>query len=370
MQIAAAFVGLFLILLVLLDSFETIVLPRRVTQRVRLSKLFYRGSWVPWKWIGRRINNNARRENFLSFYGPLSLLLLVALWVASLIIGFALLQWSIGGELQSPDATNDFAVYLYLSGSSFFTLGLGDVAPLNPVGRFLAVVESGTGFAFLALIIGYLPALNTAFSQREVRVSLLDERAGSPPSALELLRRHAEEENITGIEQILYEWERWSAALLESHLSYPVLGYFRSQHDNQSWVSSLTMILDTSALILAGIDKVPTRQAQLTFAMARHAAVDLTQVYRTPPWPPKHDRLPPDQLALMRSTLEAAGLKLREGEEADRQLASLREMYEPFVNALSQHLLMGLSSWIPPAAVPDAWQTTGWEKVQEVDDRR
>src|SRR5687767_10067999 len=200
MQIAAALAGFFLIFLILLDAFETMILPRRVAQRVRLSKLFYRGSWVPWKWLGRKMRDTSRRENFLGLYGPLSLLILVALWVTTLIFGFALVQWSLGGTLDSSDNKNDFAINLYLSASSFFTLGLGDVLPLEPPGRFIAVTESGTGFAFLALIIGYLPALNTAFSQREVRVSLLDERAGSPPSALELLRRHAEEENITGIE--------------------------------------------------------------------------------------------------------------------------------------------------------------------------
>jgi len=178
MQIAAALAGFFLIFLILLDAFETMILPRRVAQRVRLSKLFYRGSWVPWKWLGRKMRDTSRRENFLGLYGPLSLLILVALWVTTLIFGFALVQWSLGGTLDSSDNKNDFAINLYLSASSFFTLGLGDVLPLEPPGRFIAVTESGTGFAFLALIIGYLPALNTAFSQREVRVSLLDERAG------------------------------------------------------------------------------------------------------------------------------------------------------------------------------------------------
>ena len=362
MHLLTAFLGLFLVLAVLVDGFETLVLPRRVTQRVRFSRIFYRTSWIPWKSLGRRIQTVSRRENFLGLYGPFSLLVLIALWATTLIFGFALLQWGIGGALRSDEGTNDFPINLYLSVSTFFTLGLGDVVPLDPLGRFIAVAEAGTGFAFLAVIIGYLPALNGAFSQREVRVSLLDERAGSPPSALELLRRHAEEANITGIEQIMYEWERWSAELLESHLSYPVLGYFRSQHDNQSWVAALTMILDASALMITGIKGVPSRQAQLTFAMARHAAVDLTQIYSTPPTPPNPDRLPPDSLALVRSTLSAAGLEPKDDEAADKQLANLREMYEPFVNALSIHLLMRLPDWIPPAGVPDAWQTTAWDR--------
>jgi hypothetical protein len=360
LHIAGALLGLVLIFIVLLDGFETLILPRRVTQRVRLSRLFYRASWLPWKRIGYRIKNTDRCENFLSLYGPLSLLFLISLWATILILGFALLQWSIGGRLEAPDGTNDFAINLYLSVSSFFTLGLGDVVPLDPLGRFISVAEAGTGFAFLAIIIGYLPALNASFSQREVRVSMLDERAGSPPSALELLRRHAEQENITGIEQMMHEWERWSAELLESHLSYPVLGFFRSQHDNQSWVSALTAVLDASALIIVGIKEVPKRQAQLTFSMARHAVVDLTLTYGTRPIAPESDRLPPDQLELVRSTLEASGLEPARGPEADEQLANLREMYEPYVNALARHLLMRIPDWIPPASVPDDWQTTPW----------
>src|SRR5688572_29811543 len=139
MQIAAALAGFFLIFLILLDAFETMILPRRVTQRVRLSKLFYRASWVPWRWVGRAIKDSASRETFLGYYGPLSLLMLVAIWVIALVFGFALIQWSLGGALGSADNRDDFWTNLYLSGSAFFTLGLGDVVPLEAPGRFIAV---------------------------------------------------------------------------------------------------------------------------------------------------------------------------------------------------------------------------------------
>jgi hypothetical protein len=252
MSVVAGLGGLFLIFIVLLDAFEAIVLPRRVTQRFRLSSFFYKYTWLPWSVIGRRIKSVDRRDNFLAFYGPLSLILLLAVWASALVVGFGLIQWALGTQVNTPGGTADLFTHLYLSGTTFFTLGFGDITPLGPWGRALSVIESGMGFAFLALVIGYLPALNQAFSQREVRVSLLDERAGSPPTALELLRRHCQGSDLAGIDQILHDWERWSAELLESHLSYPVLGYFRSQHDNQSWVAALTMILDTSALVIVG----------------------------------------------------------------------------------------------------------------------
>ena len=136
------------------------------------------------------------------------------------------------------------------------------------------------GLGFIALVIGYLPVLYQAFSRREVNVALLDSRAGSPPSAAELLRRHAFEGGQEALITLLGEWERWAAEILESHVSYPILCYYRSQHDTQSWLSALVSILDTCALLISVIESPPSRQAQLTFVMARHALIDLGQVFR------------------------------------------------------------------------------------------
>src|SRR5204863_3346162 len=203
----------------------------------------------------------------------------------------------------------------YASGSNFFTLGIGDVTPRTPLGRLLTVAEAGTGLAFLALVIGYIPVLFQSFSRREIYVSLLDARAGSPPSAGSLLRRYALSDQRDIMSQFLREWEFWAAEILESHLSYPLLMYYRSQHERQSWLAALTVILDTTALILVGIDGVAKRPAQLTFAMARHTAADLSQLFRTAPRPLAADRLPPVDLERLRGELEAVGLVLRRGPE-------------------------------------------------------
>jgi hypothetical protein len=114
----------------------------------------------------------------------------------------------------------------------------------------ITVLESGTGIGFLAIVISYLPVLYGAFSRREVNISLLDARAGSPPTAAELVRRHVRGQNLEALGQFLRDWEAWSAELMESHLSFPVLCYFRSQHDNQSWLAALTAVLDTCALLI------------------------------------------------------------------------------------------------------------------------
>jgi len=160
--------------------------------------------------------------------------------------------------------------------------------------------------------------------------------------------------------ELLKDWERWSAELMESHLSYPVLAYFRSQHDNQSWISSLTAILDTCALVMAGVEGACKRQAELTFAIARHAVVDLSQVFLTAPRPLPHDRLPAEELRRIRDVLAQHGLKLRDGAEADRHLAELRRMYEPYVYALAAFLNQSLPPWIPQKKGKDNWQTTAW----------
>jgi len=247
-----------------------------------------------------------------------------------------------------------------LSGTTFFTLGLGDVLPRSGLSRALVVAEGGFGFGFLAAIIGYLPFIYGSFAQREVNISLLDSRAGTPPTAGELLRRHSYDGGQDALRELLKDWELWCAELMESHLSYPVLAYFRSQHDNQSWMASLTAILDTCALLKVGIDDACERQAELTFAIARHAVVDLSQVFGTEPKPLPHDRLPPEELSRIRDTLAQYGLKLKDGEEADHQLRALRGMYEPYIFALATYLNQALPPWIPQKKGKDNWQTTAW----------
>lgn len=361
MKIAVAIFGGCLILLVLWDAFETIILPRRVTRRIRLTRLFYRYTWRACSALGLSLLSGKRREGFFSIYGPLSLLALVGMWALALVVGFACLHWAGGSAFNAPENQQSFLTDLYFSGTTFFTLGLGDVAPRTPLARCLVVLEAGMGFAFLALIIGYVPPLNQSFSRREVSISLLDSHAGSPPTVAEMLLRHRDTYGMEALQELLHEWELWSAEFLEIHLSYPVLAYFRSQHDNQSWLAALTTILDTASLVMTGVEGTCQRQAERTFAMARHAVVDLAIVFDTPPLAPKTDRLSPAKLALLRSTLAAAGLKIREGSDADQKLTELRSMYEPYVFSLSEYLCITLPLWMRPSAVPDNWQMSVWE---------
>jgi hypothetical protein len=360
MSSLVATASLALIALVLWDAFETVLLPRRVTRHFRFARLYYVYSWTPWAALARRMPPGKRRNTFLSLFGPLSVILLIGVWAAGLIAGFALLHWSLGSRLHAPEDRVGLGTYFYLSGTTFFTLGFGDVTPIAPLGRALAVAEAGVGFGFLAVVISYLPVLYQAFSDREVTISLLDARAGSPPTAAQVLIRLARGHNVAALDRCLEEWERWAAEVLESHISFPMLSYFRSQHDNQSWLAALTAVLDTSALALAVVEGVSPYQAGLTFAMGRHVVVDLAQVFQVPPIEPTPDRLPEDRLRRLREELRAAGLDLREGAAADQKLAELRGMYEPFLAALSRHFLLDLPPVLPDSAPVDNWQTSAW----------
>jgi hypothetical protein len=364
-NILAIIVGVILIFLVIQDSFESIVLPRRVSRRFRLSRFFYASTWMLWSSVARKMRPGNRREFYLSYYGPASLLFMLVAWALVIVLSFALIQWGLSSPLNAPEKDVTFGSYLYMSGTSFVTLGLGDVTPMSGLGRFLVFAEAGFGFGLLALIIGYIPIIYQAFSRREISISLLDARAGSPSSATELLRRSYRDRKIEELIQFMREWERWCAELLESHLSYPVLTYYRSQHERQSWLAALTTILDTCALLIVGFEDISAPTIRYTFAIARHAAVDLAQVYGTPPTNPKLGRLSHDNFARMHDSLAEVELVLQHGEDAEQRLYDIRRMYEPFVNAIAEHLLLNLPPWITETKTVDDWQTSAWDHFAE-----
>ncbi len=306
------------------------------------------------------------REQIYSVYGPLSLLLLLLMWALLLICGFGLFYFSMRSPfgdlmmLHTGSAWAQFGTDLYVSGTTLFTLGLGDVVPHSRLARAFIIFESGVGLGFVALVIGYLPVLYQAFSRREVSVALLDSRAGSPPNAAELFRRHAFEGAQEALIDLLAEWERWSAEILETHISYPILCFYRSQHDNQSWLSALVSILDTCSLLISVIEGPSSRQAQLTFVMARHALIDLGQVFevtkKTAGQPAvEFDRLPAKDFYHLCDALGENHLRLCGDPAAANRLNTIRAMYEPPALALSEYLRMPLPVWVAPPKVNDQW---------------
>jgi hypothetical protein len=368
MQKLAWIAGLLCICTVLLDAFQTIVLPRRPQGRFRITRIFYLLTWIPWSAMTRRVQTRKVRETLYSIYGPGSLLALMVVWAVLLVIGYALIYYAMGSPFTDGmmiHGASPWRTDFYVSGTTLFTLGLGDVLPRAMKARELLVLESGMGLGFVALVIGYLPVVYQAFARREVAIALLDARAGSPPTATELLRRHSfagvdgYPGGVAALIVLLEEWERWSADLLESHISYPLLCYYRSQHDNQSWLSALVAMLDACALLICSVQDASARQAQLTFAMSRHALVDLAQVFGQAPFQPSacEDRLAGGQFELMCEELGKVGVKLCTDAEAKERFQLLRAKYEPHACALSAYLGMPLPPFLPLKGAKDSWQT-------------
>jgi hypothetical protein len=341
------------LLVVLHDAFEVMLLPRRVKGRIRLVRLFFRGTWWLWSSIVRRIRSESLRHNCLSLYGPSSMVVLLLVWAISLITGFGTLYWGLNDLHSShPSWLNQ----LYLSGATFFTLGYGDVLPHTRIQKALAVLEAGTGLGFIATVIGYLPVLYQLFARREARVIMLDAAAGSPPSAVTLLCRHAEGQSVDQLESLLQEWQQWSAELLESQLSYPMLAYYRSQHDNQSWLAALTAVMDACALLMVGFKGVGTFRARLTFSTSRQAVVEMGRVFQVAAKPPDEDRLPSSEFRQISTRLASAGLRFGEDSDAEQRLAAFRNTYEPFLIGLSNYLVVPLPAWLADEDQLDNWQ--------------
>lgn len=371
MHIFVLLLGLIVYTAVLLDSFQTIILPRRPVARFRLTRLFYVATWIPLTRVVHLVADHRRREQYYSFYGPLSLLMLFVVWAAGLLIAFAFIYFGLHTPFTDPlhpvTAFAHLRECFYVSGSTLFTLGIGDVVPVNHVARFFIVLEAGTGLGFIALVIGYVPVLYSAFSAREMEVALLDARAGSPPTAGELLLRHHFDGGEKALNKLLAEWERWSATMLETHISYPILCYYRSQHDNQSWLSALTAVLDTCALLITAVEGPVQRQAQLTFAIGRHVLVDIGHVFNREKAEQKlrqgaFTRLNDDEFSYLCDLLREAGVKLCGDVSVRTRLNALRMLYEPHACAMAHYLRLELPHWTPPmvhATKPDIWTSIG-----------
>ncbi len=370
MSLLAGLLGVCLLFLVLQDAFEVMLLPRRVQRKLRLMRLYFRATWQTWSWFAQHYAAGAQRERFLSVFGALSMVLLFALWATGLIVAFGLIGWAV----QAGDYSS-VAEQVYMSGVTFFTLGYGDVVPHSGAGRLAAVVEAGTGIGFIAIVIGYLPVLYQLFSRREAHVIQLDGRAGSPPTAGTMLCRHAEAGALEKLDELLREWEVWGSDLLESHLSYPMLVYYRSQHDNQSWLAALAAIMDTCAAILVGVETLGPLQARMTFTMARQVLVEMARSFSI--GPSRYDggdRLDPEAYARLEAKFEKAGLAWTTGEQTRETLAALRATYEPLLDGLARHLLLPLPGWIADADATDHWErghrgTIASRLVEELSDR-
>lgn len=357
--------GIILLLVVLVDTFETIILPRTVNRPKRLVTFLIDTSWKICSSLAKAVKKDQKRETVLSAFGPMVLVFLIIVWAGMLILGFALILWGLRIPIATPESAPSFPSYLYMSGTTLFTLGFGDITAKSGVGRTVSVIEAGVGFGFLAIVISYLPVLYQSFSRRESTILLLDARAGSPPVACELLSRHSED--LTELKNLLAEFERWCAGLLESYLSYPLLAYYRSQHERQTWLGATTAILDACSIIGLGFaDHKPEHralhaQAKLTYAIARHLVVDLAYILNAPPMDCPYERLTEEDWHRAVEHLKSNGWNLNIDDSTYDLLTKKRAKYETYLMGVSKHLMLPVPPWVVADGEVDNWQTTAWD---------
>jgi len=352
--------GGLLVAMMLVEIFFAFLLPRRVRRDPAIVRAMFSYAWLPWRRLARLLPARAA-DTMLGIYGPFGLLLNLVLWVAGMMVGFACLHWALGSHLGPAGRAVDFGNDLYFSAATMTTDGPAGLAAHTTSARLLQVVDSGAGLAVLAIVIGYLPSLYQAFSRREATVSQLDARAGSPPSAGRLVIRTVGRDGWPAVNHYLGSWEPWVAELMETHLAYPVLAYFRSQHVNQNWLAAICSILDACAFTIAAAPAGSAHAARFTFAIARHAVADLSHSFHVDPAPPASDRLPLEDLRALLGELEAIGVAPAQPLEViSERMARMRSIYEPYVSALAARLELSLPPWLAPESPTDNWRTTEW----------
>jgi hypothetical protein len=330
MRVLAGAAGALLVALMLSEFFVTFMLPRRVRRDPRIARGLNRLLWRPWRAVARRLAPPSA-DTLLGLFGPLALIVQLVVWALGLMIGYSLIEWAVAGGPFWDRVLSSSGLFLSAGGLS------GSKAL-----RVIDLLEAATGVGVLFIVIGYLPSVYSAFSRRETAVSQLATRAGSPPAAATLLHRAAGRERWSELQQDLRAWEEWAAELMETHLSYPLLAYYRSQHVNQNWLAALTAMVDVAAFVKATLhDSVDA--ADITFRIGRHALADLALQFRLEPV--SVDRLSDDDFAELfaivdRSTAENVG-----SATAERRLDRLREEYEPNAQALADFLSLELPPW-------------------------
>jgi len=339
--LAEAAIGLLLIAVVLWDTFQTVVLPRPAHTRIRLARTLTRLAWPLWRGRAVRKTTNVDQEKILGSFAPALVVIVLMAWIALLILGFGLVMFALRDEL-SP--TPDFGTALYFAGESILTIGFGDISAVGGLSRVAAVVGGALGLGVLALGITYLFSLYGSFQRRETLVVRLEPRAGAPPSGVALLETYAADDMRAALPAFFLEWEAWAAEVLDTHVAYPILPYFRSSHDNASWVSALGAVLDAAALVLTCVEDGPTGEATMVQRLGGHVVEDLSNFFG---WQQTRVALVArTEFDEARERLSAAGWTLREADEAWERFVMIRSGYAARLNEMALFWVTPPALWI------------------------
>lgn len=334
--------GAALVCAVLLDVFQTIVTPRPVAGRLRLSRYLSRSLWQFWRWAGERLILRRVREGFLGSYGPLSVIVSLVTWVGLLVLGYGLLLDSVRDQIRPRPP--GLGTSVYFAATSLLTIGYGDYVPAGAPARAIALAAGAIGLGTFALVITYLFSLFGAFQRREVAVVVTEAAAGAPPSGAALLETYGLADVREDLSRLFQRWQEWAAEVLDSHLAFPVLTYFRSSHDNDSWISSLGAMMDAATLVITTIEDGPRGWAKMFSWVGGHCIEDIVLYFGLP-----HELdlgVELEEYRLVRTRLERAGWKLRPEAEAWQAFRELRSQYAGRINALARHWASPPAQWI------------------------
>ncbi|GAC1314996.1 MAG: hypothetical protein NVSMB2_05470 [Chloroflexota bacterium] len=337
--------GALIVVTILMDVFLGVVVPRRAPNlgRVfRISAFLLPGLWRIWREIGLRLSSTDRREGWLGSFGALIVVVLLGAWATGLIIGYGMLLHAMRDQIR-PELT-DLGTALYFAGVAFLTLGFGDIVATAGGARLITLVAAANGLGLFALVITLLFTLYGSFQRREVAVVVLEAGAGAPPSGVTLLETYALGGIVDELPSVFADWQAWAAEVLDSHLAYPVLAYFRSSHDNDSWISSLGAVMDAATLVLTTIEDGPTGRAKLVRAVGGHCLEDLVYAFHLAAQPEIGVERSEFDAVLLR--LRAAGYALRDADESWANFARSRAEYAGRVNALARYWATPPAQWI------------------------
>jgi Ion channel len=333
--------GVLLIGLVLWDIFQSVVLPRPSPTRVRIARNLIRASWPVWSWRAQRRSTSIDHEKILGSYAPAIVLLLLVTWMFVMVIGFSFVLFALRDGI-SP--IPDFGSALYFAGTSVLTIGFGDITATHGLARGVSVIAGGLGLGIVALGITYLFSLYGSFQRREILVVRLEARAGAPPSGIALLETYGDVTMRPGLAPFFVEWEAWAAEVLDTHVAYPILPYFRSSHDDVSWVSALGAVLDAAALTLTTIEGGPLGEARMAHRVGSHFVEDLANFFGWPSTPLA--LVERSEFNVARERLAASGWSLTDADQAWEAFVSLRAGYAFRLNQMALYWVTPPAEWI------------------------
>jgi hypothetical protein len=345
-DLAVLAIGIVVIALALVDIFQSVIVPRAPSLRLRISYFVWRVLWRVWPPVAERVypNDPAAREDFFGSFAPFALVAMLVVWVVVLVFGYGAVIWAL--RAQVTPLPKSYWDATYFAGSSLFTIGFGDVVGRGGVARFVSLCAGASGLGVVSITTAFLFAIFGTFQRRESFIVAFSARAGSPPSGVGLFEIEAKTQTRQHFSSIMREAEAWIAALMESHLAYPVLAYFRSSHDEQSWIGTLGALLDASLIADTVLEEDDRGEARICYAIARHAVGDLSRFFALSRPSTGNCGISREDFDRACDRLRAVGYVLRQRDAAWSEFSAMRAEYAGPLNAMAHFFRIPPVQWI------------------------